>query len=197
MNGLLNLIQWDFPHYMVRPSWRTNRLRVFPCLRKREPPFLTLLTLCFFYYSIHAPNLWQTLGGGCHPYAILGCCQQLRPLDTGIPTHYMVRPSWRTNRPRVFRASDAGWCQYPMQCGITYVDVDLLPAEYFPEMTEVCFFKKLWVLKMNDFPFGCSPRKATSKMQLAEKMYQSKEYSVDQITEATGISKSTLYRYIK
>lgn len=31
---------------------------------------------------------------------------------------------------------------------------------------------------------------------MALKMYQSKEYSIKQITEATGLSKTTLYRYI-
>ena len=43
---------------------------------------------------------------------------------------------------------------------------------------------------------GGRPKKADAKIKLAQKMYQSKEYSIHQITEATGISKSALYRYL-
>jgi DNA invertase Pin-like site-specific DNA recombinase len=44
---------------------------------------------------------------------------------------------------------------------------------------------------------GGRPKKSDEKIKLALKMYQSKNYSIPEITEATGISKTTLYRYIK
>ena len=44
---------------------------------------------------------------------------------------------------------------------------------------------------------GGRPKKGNGKVQLALKMYDSKEYSISQIEEATGISKATLYRRIK
>lgn len=40
------------------------------------------------------------------------------------------------------------------------------------------------------------PRKADANLQLAFKMYDSKEYTLFNIKESTGISKSTLYRYL-
>jgi DNA invertase Pin-like site-specific DNA recombinase len=43
---------------------------------------------------------------------------------------------------------------------------------------------------------GGRPSKKNDKVELALKMYRSKEYSISQITEATGLSKTTLYRYI-
>lgn len=43
---------------------------------------------------------------------------------------------------------------------------------------------------------GGRPKKDSSKIELAVKMYKSKEYSIKEITEATGVSKTTLYRYI-
>ena len=44
---------------------------------------------------------------------------------------------------------------------------------------------------------GGRPQKANSKVDIALQMYDDKKYSIAQITEATGISKPTLYRYIK
>lgn len=43
---------------------------------------------------------------------------------------------------------------------------------------------------------GGRPAKDKIKIDLAIKMYTSKEYSLNEIIEATGISKTTLYRYI-
>lgn len=43
---------------------------------------------------------------------------------------------------------------------------------------------------------GGRPNKNSSKVELALKMYDSKEYSISEITNATGLSKTTLYRYI-
>lgn len=43
---------------------------------------------------------------------------------------------------------------------------------------------------------GGRPKKDSTKIELAVKMYKSKEYSIREITDATGVSKSTLYRYI-
>lgn len=43
---------------------------------------------------------------------------------------------------------------------------------------------------------GGRPTKTRSKVELALKMYDSKEYSISEITNATGLSKTTLYRYI-
>lgn len=43
---------------------------------------------------------------------------------------------------------------------------------------------------------GGRPRKDSSKIDLAVKMYKSKEYSIKEITHATGVSKTTLYRYL-
>ena len=44
---------------------------------------------------------------------------------------------------------------------------------------------------------GGRPPKDESKIKLALKMYDSKVCSISQILEATGISKTTLYRYIR
>jgi DNA invertase Pin-like site-specific DNA recombinase len=44
---------------------------------------------------------------------------------------------------------------------------------------------------------GGRPKKDDKSIKLALKMYNSKTYSITEITKATGISKSTLYRYIK
>lgn len=41
------------------------------------------------------------------------------------------------------------------------------------------------------------PRKADENVKKAIKMYQSKKYSLKEIKESTGISKSTLYRYLE
>lgn len=43
---------------------------------------------------------------------------------------------------------------------------------------------------------GGRPRKDSSKIDLAIKMYKSKDYSIKEITDATGVSKTTLYRYL-
>lgn len=43
---------------------------------------------------------------------------------------------------------------------------------------------------------GGRPKKESSKIDLAIKMYNSKEYSIKEITDATGVSKTTLYRYL-
>ncbi len=44
---------------------------------------------------------------------------------------------------------------------------------------------------------GGRPFKPSKEVDLAIKMYDSKEYSVSEIRKATGISKTSLYRYIK
>lgn len=44
---------------------------------------------------------------------------------------------------------------------------------------------------------GGRPTKDNKKIELALKMYKGKEYTINEITKATGISKTTLYRYIK
>lgn len=43
---------------------------------------------------------------------------------------------------------------------------------------------------------GGRPTKDKKKIDLALKMYQGKEYTINEITKATGVSKTTLYRYI-
>jgi AcrR family transcriptional regulator len=43
---------------------------------------------------------------------------------------------------------------------------------------------------------GC-PRKTDENVELAIMMYQSQQYSLAEIKEETGISKSTLYRYLE
>ncbi|WP_338463480.1 recombinase family protein [Brevibacillus borstelensis] len=43
---------------------------------------------------------------------------------------------------------------------------------------------------------GGRPSKSADKIALALDMYASKRYTIEQITEATGLSKTTLYRYI-
>jgi DNA invertase Pin-like site-specific DNA recombinase len=45
--------------------------------------------------------------------------------------------------------------------------------------------------------FGGRPKKADENIKLALKMYHSKNHSIPEITRATGISKTSLYRYIK
>ena len=44
---------------------------------------------------------------------------------------------------------------------------------------------------------GGRPKAPSQKMELALKMYDSKDYSISEIEHASGISKSTLYRYLK
>ncbi len=44
---------------------------------------------------------------------------------------------------------------------------------------------------------GGRPKKDDKSINLALKMYQEKIYSVSEITEATGVSKTTIYRYIR
>lgn len=43
---------------------------------------------------------------------------------------------------------------------------------------------------------GDRPFKNQNKVNMAIKMYHSKEYTIQQITEATGLGKTTLYRYL-
>lgn len=43
---------------------------------------------------------------------------------------------------------------------------------------------------------GGRPTKTADSINLAIKMYNSKNYSLKEITQATGVSKTTLYRYI-
>lgn len=43
---------------------------------------------------------------------------------------------------------------------------------------------------------GGRPKKRTDKVEMAIKMYESKQYTINQITDATGLSKTTLYRYL-
>ena len=44
---------------------------------------------------------------------------------------------------------------------------------------------------------GGRPRVSKDKIELALKMYHSREYSLREIVKATGVSQSTLYNYIK
>ncbi len=44
---------------------------------------------------------------------------------------------------------------------------------------------------------GGRPPKSKKQIEMALKMYDSMDYSISEITGATGISKATLYRYIK
>ena len=44
---------------------------------------------------------------------------------------------------------------------------------------------------------GGRPKKDDKSINLALKMYQEKTYSISEITKATGVSKTTIYRYIK
>jgi DNA invertase Pin-like site-specific DNA recombinase len=43
---------------------------------------------------------------------------------------------------------------------------------------------------------GGRPSKKKEKIELAFKMYDSNQYSIDEILDATGFSKTTLYRYL-
>ena len=43
---------------------------------------------------------------------------------------------------------------------------------------------------------GGRPKKSKKKLDMAFRMYDSKEYSIKEISEATGIGKTTLYRYL-
>ena len=54
--------------------------------------------------------------------------------------------------------------------------------------------KESWIARGRN---GGRPPKDESKIKLALKMYDSKVCSISQILEATGISKTTLYRYIR
>lgn len=44
---------------------------------------------------------------------------------------------------------------------------------------------------------GGRPRMASKEIELALKMYDSRDYSITEIEHATGVSKSSLYRYLK
>jgi DNA invertase Pin-like site-specific DNA recombinase len=44
---------------------------------------------------------------------------------------------------------------------------------------------------------GGRPKKENSSIKKAIKLYNSKEYSIKEITDMTGVSKPTLYRYLK
>ncbi|MBB5150281.1 recombinase family protein [Ureibacillus thermosphaericus] len=44
---------------------------------------------------------------------------------------------------------------------------------------------------------GGRPKKENASIKKAIKLYNSKEYSIKEITEMTGVSKPTLYRYLK
>ena len=44
---------------------------------------------------------------------------------------------------------------------------------------------------------GGRPKKDEKTINLALKMYQEKAYSISEITKATGVSKTTIYRYIE
>ena len=44
---------------------------------------------------------------------------------------------------------------------------------------------------------GGRPKKDEKAITLALKMYQEKMYSISEITKATGVSKTTIYRYIE
>ena len=44
---------------------------------------------------------------------------------------------------------------------------------------------------------GGRPTKKEDKVEIAIKMYKSKDYSIKEITEMTGLSKTTLYRYLE
>lgn len=43
---------------------------------------------------------------------------------------------------------------------------------------------------------GGRPPKEKDKVEMAIEMYRSKDYTINQITEATGVSKTSLYRYL-
>ena len=45
--------------------------------------------------------------------------------------------------------------------------------------------------------FGGRPKIEKSKRNMALKMYDSQQYTIKEITEATGVSKATIYRYVK
>lgn len=44
---------------------------------------------------------------------------------------------------------------------------------------------------------GGRPKKDEKLIKLGIKMYQEKTYSIAEITKATGVSKTTIYSYIK
>jgi DNA invertase Pin-like site-specific DNA recombinase len=44
---------------------------------------------------------------------------------------------------------------------------------------------------------GGRPKKDQSKLDMAFRMYDSKEYIIQEILDATGISRATFYRYLK
>jgi len=44
---------------------------------------------------------------------------------------------------------------------------------------------------------GGRPKKDEKLIKLALKMYQEKTYSIAEITKATGVSKTTIYRYVE
>lgn len=44
---------------------------------------------------------------------------------------------------------------------------------------------------------GGRPRKRKDKIELAIKMYKSKDYTLKEIVQATGVGKTTLYRYLE
>jgi DNA invertase Pin-like site-specific DNA recombinase len=53
------------------------------------------------------------------------------------------------------------------------------------------------VCKQQDPEGGGRPTKKEDKVEIAIKMYKSKDYTIKEITEMTGLSKTTLYRYLE
>jgi DNA invertase Pin-like site-specific DNA recombinase len=62
-------------------------------------------------------------------------------------------------------------------------------------MSSIFFFSRIGAARSRGRKGG-RPTKKKDKVEMAIKMYRSKDYTINQITEATGISKTSLYRYL-
>jgi len=80
--------------------------------------------------------------------------------------------------------------------GYSFYDIVKLLVEFQGDVISEKTKKGLLEAKQKGITAG-RPRKPDENVQRAIIMYQSKEYSLTQIKEETGISKSTLYRYLE
>jgi len=85
-------------------------------------------------------------------------------------------------------------CEEPYFCGDTYSDTMdnfVLLLDYFAKKRKQTGYQKA----LDEGRVG-RPAK-TEEVEKAMAMYESKLYTISQITQLTGVSKSTLYKYLK
>lgn len=82
------------------------------------------------------------------------------------------------------------------QAGYHFYNIVKHLAEFQSDVISEKTKKGLYKAKQKGIPAG-RPRKPDDNVKRAIQMYQSKKYSLAEIKKETGISKSTLYRYLE